>query len=250
MPSTFVTITWLAALLLAAGPSSAKAQEIGAATKVVNRVMGWSMGYEIRERQAIKFREEINTLAGSATIAGTFALAFLVTGRTRAGVIAALTTLLGFTVYVQARIAMLDTFMTTFLIWGIVVLGWSMRRRGKGAWIVGAILVGLATACKWGAAPYVAFAAIAFVSRRSARAGSKFALGMQSISSAARSLGKRLGLARSPSSASAKISTGAGWPITSARSAPRSPAGVSAMNAVLCFPVVAMPSSWPFQRVR
>lgn len=105
----------------------------------------------------------MSTLAGSATIAGTFALAHLVTGRTRAGVIAALTALLGFTVYVQARIAMLDTFMTAFLVWGVVVLGWSMRRRGKGAWIAGAVLLGLATACKWGAAPYVAFAAIAFV---------------------------------------------------------------------------------------
>lgn len=105
----------------------------------------------------------MSTLAGSATIAGTFALAHVVTSRTRAGVIAALTALLAFTVYVQARIAMLDTFMTAFLIWGVVVLGWSMRRRGKAAWIAGALLLGLATACKWGAAPYVAFAAIAFV---------------------------------------------------------------------------------------
>ena len=105
----------------------------------------------------------MSTLAGSATIAGTFALARLVTGRTRAGVVAASTALLGFTVYVQARIAMLDTFMTAFLIWGVVVIGWSMRRPGKGAWIAGAILLGLATACKWAAAPYVAFAAIAFV---------------------------------------------------------------------------------------
>lgn len=105
----------------------------------------------------------MSTLAGSATVAGVFALAHLLTGRMRAGLVAAACALLGFTVYVQARIAMLDTFMVAFLTWAIVVLGWSMRRRGRSAWIAGAVLLGLATACKWAAAPYVAFAAAAFV---------------------------------------------------------------------------------------
>ncbi|KQT33542.1 dolichyl-phosphate-mannose-protein mannosyltransferase [Sphingomonas sp. Leaf412] len=105
----------------------------------------------------------MSTLAGSATIAGAFALAHVLTRDVRTGIVAAILTLLGFTVYVQARIAMLDTFMLAFLLWGIVVLGWSIRRPGRGAWIAGAMLLGLATACKWGAAPYVAVAAAAFV---------------------------------------------------------------------------------------
>lgn len=104
----------------------------------------------------------MSTLAGSATIAGVFALAHLLTGRVRAGLVAAACAMLGFTVYVQARIAMLDTFMLAFLLWAIVLLG-AMRRRGRSAWIVGAMLLGLATACKWAAAPYVLFAAAAFV---------------------------------------------------------------------------------------
>lgn len=110
----------------------------------------------------------MSTLAGSATIAGAFALAYVVTGRTRAGMVAGLSALLGFTVYVQARIAMLDTFMTAFLLWGVVAIGWAMRRRGQAAWIAGAALLGLAIACKWGAAPYVAFAAVAFVTMKRA----------------------------------------------------------------------------------
>lgn len=105
----------------------------------------------------------MSTLAGSATIAGVFALAHLLTGRVRAGLVAAACAMLGFTVYVQARIAMLDTFMLAFLLWAIVLLGAAMRRRGRSAWIVGAMLLGLATACKWAAAPYVLFAAAAFV---------------------------------------------------------------------------------------
>lgn len=103
------------------------------------------------------------TLAGSATVAGAFALALVLTGRTRAGLFAAALGVLGFTIYIQARIAMLDTFMLAFLVWGIVVLAWSMGRRGHGAWIGGAALLGLATACKWSAGLYVAAAAVTFI---------------------------------------------------------------------------------------
>ncbi len=115
----------------------------------------------------------MSTLAGSATIAGTFALAYVVTGRTRAGVIAALTTLLGFTVYVQARIAMLDGFMAAFVVWGAACLLWAMRGTGgqvRRRWTAGAVLLGLAVACKWTAAPYVAFAAVAYLLLRRGRA--------------------------------------------------------------------------------
>lgn len=104
----------------------------------------------------------MSTLAGSATVAGVFALTWLLTRRTRAAVISALLALLGFTVYVQARIAMLDTFMLAFLIWGIVLLAASRRDGSLARWSGGAALLGLATACKWAAAPYVGAAMLTF----------------------------------------------------------------------------------------
>jgi hypothetical protein len=54
-----------AALLLVGTPASS--QEVGAASKVVNKVLGKSLGYEIRSDQKINFREEINTLAKSGS---------------------------------------------------------------------------------------------------------------------------------------------------------------------------------------
>ena len=105
----------------------------------------------------------MSTLAGSATIGGIFALTYLLTGRTRAALYGAAAGLLSFTVYVQARIAMLDTFMAPLLLWGVVVLAWAMRRPGMWRWCLGAALLGLATACKWMAGPFVAVAAIAFL---------------------------------------------------------------------------------------
>ncbi|MGK6323524.1 glycosyltransferase family 39 protein [Sphingomonas sp. DT-51] len=105
----------------------------------------------------------MSTLAGSATVAGVFALTWLLTRRTRAAAISALLALLGFTVYVQARIAMLDTFMLAFLIWGIVLLAASRRDGSVARWIGGAALLGLATSCKWAAAPYVGAAMLTFV---------------------------------------------------------------------------------------
>jgi len=52
-------------LLLVGTPASS--QEVGAASKVVNKVFGKSLGYEIRSDQKINFREEINTLAKSGS---------------------------------------------------------------------------------------------------------------------------------------------------------------------------------------
>ena len=111
-----------------------------------------------------------STIAGAATVAGAFALAHVITARVRAGALAAALTLLGFTVFVQARIAMLDTFMLAFLIWAIVLLAASMRDGSVARWTAGAVLLGLATACKWAAAPYVAAAGVTFLLLRRARA--------------------------------------------------------------------------------
>lgn len=114
----------------------------------------------------------LSTLAGSAVVAGVFALVWLGTRRLRPALVASVLTLVNFTVFVQARIAMLDGFMAAFVILGATSLLWSMhgapgqvRRR----WCLGAVLLGLATACKWTAAPYVAFAALAYLLLRRGR---------------------------------------------------------------------------------
>jgi dolichyl-phosphate-mannose--protein O-mannosyl transferase len=108
----------------------------------------------------------LSTLAGTAVVTGVFALLWLGIRRLRPAVMGSLYALFGFTVFVQARIAMLDGFMAAFVVTGAACLLWAMhgapaqvRRR----WIAGAVLLGLATACKWTAAPYVAFAAIALI---------------------------------------------------------------------------------------
>ncbi|WP_238303198.1 glycosyltransferase family 39 protein [Sphingomonas phyllosphaerae] len=110
-----------------------------------------------------------STLAGSATVAGVFALTHLLTRRTRPALLATIFALLGFTIYIQARIAMLDTFMVAFLIWGIVLLSSAIRDGSVARWSAGSVLMGLATACKWAAAPYVAAAAVTFVLMRRER---------------------------------------------------------------------------------
>lgn len=111
----------------------------------------------------------MSTIAGTATMLAVFAIAQLSFGRVRTSIFAAILTLLSFTLYIQARIAMLDTFMLAFLAGGIAALAWSMRRGGWWRWCLGAALLGAATACKWNAAFYVLFAALAFLElRRSA----------------------------------------------------------------------------------
>ncbi len=110
-----------------------------------------------------------STVAGSATVAGVFALTHVLTRRTRPALLATVFALLGFTIYIQARIAMLDTFMVAFLIWGIVLLSSAIRDGSVARWSAGSVLMGLATACKWTAAPYVAAAAITFVLMRRER---------------------------------------------------------------------------------
>ena len=105
----------------------------------------------------------MSTVAGSATIVAVFALTQVLTGRLRASLFAAACALLSFTIYVQARIAMLDTFLAAFLTAAVAMLAWSVHHAGRWRWIAGAALLGLATACKWAAAPYVAFAGAAFL---------------------------------------------------------------------------------------
>lgn len=108
----------------------------------------------------------LSTLAGTATVVGVFAILQLLFGRVRTSVIGAALTLVNFTVLVQARIAMLDGFMAAFVVCALAVMLWAARGNDAQVWrrwIAGSVLLGLAVATKWTAAPYVAYAAIAFV---------------------------------------------------------------------------------------
>ncbi len=108
----------------------------------------------------------MSTLAGTASVLGIFAILWLLYGRVRTSTLGALFVLLNITVFIQARIAMLDGFMAAFVVTGIAVLLWAMRSPpGKvwPRWLFGSLLLGLGVACKWVAAPYIAYAAVAFI---------------------------------------------------------------------------------------
>lgn len=105
----------------------------------------------------------MSTLAGAATVVAVFAIVQLMTGRLRASLFAGVLAILNFTIFVQARIATLDVFLAAFLTTAIAVFAWAMRRGGWGKWFAASALLGAATACKWAAAPYVAFAGLAFM---------------------------------------------------------------------------------------
>jgi len=107
-----------------------------------------------------------STIAGAATVMGVFAILWLLYRRMRPAVMGAVFALLNFTIYIEARIAMIDPFLAAFTIWGIAAMLWAMRAPpGKAwpRWIASAILFGLAVAAKWAAIPYVAWAGIGFL---------------------------------------------------------------------------------------
>ena len=111
----------------------------------------------------------MSTVAGTATMLGLFAIAWMLFRSIRAAVMAALFALLGLTLYVQARIAMLDGFMAALVVLGVACMLWSMRGEGAAVgrrWLGGAVLLGLAAGVKWVAVPYLALAAFGFLLAR------------------------------------------------------------------------------------
>lgn len=109
----------------------------------------------------------MSALAGALTVVGVYAFTFLLTRTTRTGLFAALFTMLGQLVFIQARIGMLDAFLGLFLIWAGTAFLWAMtgdsRRRAYASWTACAILFGSAVAVKWAAVPYIAFAGVGFL---------------------------------------------------------------------------------------
>ncbi|MGP7794564.1 phospholipid carrier-dependent glycosyltransferase [Sphingomonas sp. CLY1604] len=107
----------------------------------------------------------LSTLAASAVVMGVFAILWLLFGRLRTAGVGAILSLLNFTVFVQARTAMLDGFMAAFVVTGLAALLWAMRARGGAVWwrwLLGAVLLGLAIGTKWTALPYLGFAGLAY----------------------------------------------------------------------------------------
>jgi len=107
-----------------------------------------------------------STIAGTATVLGVFALVWLMFKSARAASFAGVFALLNFTIFIQARIAMLDTFMAPLLLWSIVALYWASQGTSAQAWrrwIAGSVLLGLAAGTKWAAVPYLGYAGLAFL---------------------------------------------------------------------------------------
>ena len=114
----------------------------------------------------------LSTLAATGVVIGMFAILWLLYRRPRPALVGSVVAALNFTVFVQARIAMLDGFMAALVVLALAAMLWSMRGAGPQVarrWALGAVLLGLAAGTKWTAVPYVGFAALGFaVARRNA----------------------------------------------------------------------------------
>lgn len=105
----------------------------------------------------------LSTLAGSVTVLGVYAILLHLFGSVRTAVIGGVLALLNFTVFVQARIGMLDGFLGAFVVLAVAAMLRGMRGSAVAWWTAGSILLGLAVAVKWAAIPYVVYAGLAFL---------------------------------------------------------------------------------------
>lgn len=108
----------------------------------------------------------MSSLAASATLMSVFAIVWLLYRRVRPALMASIFVLLNFTLYIQARIGMIDGFLAAFTVGGIAATLWAMRAPpGKAwpRWVLASVLLGLAVATKWAAAPYLVYVAVGFV---------------------------------------------------------------------------------------
>lgn len=108
----------------------------------------------------------LGTIAGTATVLATFALLWMLRRDVRIAMIGGVLVALNQMVFVQARTGMLDVYLGAFLLWSIALFTWAMRAPAGATlwrWTLASALLGLATAVKWAAAPYVTLAALAFL---------------------------------------------------------------------------------------
>lgn len=97
----------------------------------------------------------LSTVAGVITMLAIYAIALRLFGEVRTAATAALLALLNQMLFVQARVAMLDTFAAAFLFVAIALLAWGWGRSERRWLIAAGISLGLAVGCKWSALPYV-----------------------------------------------------------------------------------------------
>ena len=111
----------------------------------------------------------MSAVFGALTLAGMYVWALVLLEDVVLALFVAALTLVNGLLYVQARIAMLDTFMMAFLTWGMAALTAVWQRRialmWRRRWLWGfGVMMGLATACKWfGLVPLLAFAVVVVV---------------------------------------------------------------------------------------
>jgi dolichyl-phosphate-mannose-protein mannosyltransferase len=96
----------------------------------------------------------MSTIFGSLTLVGIFMLSLALFKDESAAFVATGLTLFNQLLYVQSRIAMLDTFMASFLIWALAVFAFSAREKMPRKtvfllWSLSGLFFGLSLACKW-----------------------------------------------------------------------------------------------------
>jgi len=121
-----------------------------------------ALGIALFGDNAIGWRA-LSTLAGTATVLGVYAIAWRLFGSVRTALTAGALALVNGTIFVQARIGMLDGFMAALVVGAVTAMLWAMRTRAVAWWTVGSVLLGMAVGVKWAAAPYLGFAGAAFL---------------------------------------------------------------------------------------
>ncbi|MGL4312661.1 MAG: phospholipid carrier-dependent glycosyltransferase, partial [Sphingomonas sp.] len=101
------------------------------------------------------------TLSGAATVMALFAIGWQLWGNIRPALVAALIALTGFTLFIEARVAMLDGPMAALALGGVaVLLAAATAARAQRLVVLSGVMFGLAVASKWAALPWFAVAAV------------------------------------------------------------------------------------------
>jgi len=107
-----------------------------------------------------------SSVFGALTLAGIFLLANLLLDDFALALAAAAITLFNNLLYVFSRAAMMDTFLVTFAVWGILAFTAALKMKSpaankrRGLLAASGILLGLACACKWNGVDELCVAAV------------------------------------------------------------------------------------------
>lgn len=148
-------------------PAARKLLELSGPANVEHPLFGKSLialGIALAGDNPVGWRV-MSTLAGTATVIAVWGIVRLLTGRDRPAALAGAIAITGQTIFVQARIAMLDTFMAALLAGALAMLLWALKspQRRWAKWLTGAALLGLAIGTKWAALPYLGFAGLGLI---------------------------------------------------------------------------------------